>query len=482
MVQFAPNVFVAQYLKETNQSKPGVLAKAETFMLTGYQRQLTYRRNDGSFSAFGNNDKEGSLWLTAFVLKSFAQAKKFIYIDEQVQTSSRDWLARQQKSDGSFTPVGFVHNQTLLGGLKGNTALTAFLAVASLESGDAQQSRRAITYLENNLPNILDAYALALTSYALELANSGKANEAHQRLLSIVRQSDNGLYWGEEVQQKPVPPQNQPQSIASVPPRYNQSAAVETTAYALLALIAHGDRVSAGQAARWLVSQRNALGGWSSTQDTVVGLQALTKYAASSKSETEVNLVFRAGDWRKEVRVGADNADVLQLLDVPVAASKVSVEVVGKGQAVLQTVRRYNLPDPARKEGSAFRLEMDYGARQIQVSNQLTIKSRVQYTPPQTTPSGMVVLEVALPTGFAAVEESLAALSRQQPRIKRYDTAGRKVELYIDELNPNETFNVEFKVTALFPVKAQAVTSQVYSYYNPEWRGENLGGAVEVRA
>jgi len=31
--------------------------------MSGYQRQLTYQRSDGSFSAFGNRDKAGSAWL-----------------------------------------------------------------------------------------------------------------------------------------------------------------------------------------------------------------------------------------------------------------------------------------------------------------------------------------------------------------------------------------------------------------------------------
>ena len=53
-------------------------------MTTGYQRELIYRRGDGSFSAFGESDADGSLWLTAFVMKSFAQADGLIYIDEAV--------------------------------------------------------------------------------------------------------------------------------------------------------------------------------------------------------------------------------------------------------------------------------------------------------------------------------------------------------------------------------------------------------------
>ena len=95
------------------------MAKAETLMLTGYQRELTYRRNDGSFSAFGQTDQSGSLWLTAFVMKTFAQAQDLIYIDETVLERARDWIRGMQQADGSFEPVGFVHHQDMLGGLSG---------------------------------------------------------------------------------------------------------------------------------------------------------------------------------------------------------------------------------------------------------------------------------------------------------------------------------------------------------------------------
>ena len=53
MLHFAPDVYVANYLKESGQLKPEIMAKAEKLMITGYQRELTYRRTDGSFSAFG---------------------------------------------------------------------------------------------------------------------------------------------------------------------------------------------------------------------------------------------------------------------------------------------------------------------------------------------------------------------------------------------------------------------------------------------
>ena len=52
---------------------------------------------------------------------------------------------------------------------------------------------------------------------------------------------------------------------------------IEATGYATLALIAGDDRVNAAQAAKWLVGQRNSQGGFGTTQDTVVALQALIR-------------------------------------------------------------------------------------------------------------------------------------------------------------------------------------------------------------
>jgi hypothetical protein len=52
------------------------------------------------------------------------------------------------------------------------------------------------------------------------------------------------------------------------------STTVEGTAYAVLALVRGGDASAAYPAARYLLLQRNALGGFRSTQDTVVALEA----------------------------------------------------------------------------------------------------------------------------------------------------------------------------------------------------------------
>ena len=62
------HLYIFFNLQNTNQLTPAIEVKALQYMETGYQRELTYRHTDGSFSAFGNTDPSGSTWL---VLKIF---------------------------------------------------------------------------------------------------------------------------------------------------------------------------------------------------------------------------------------------------------------------------------------------------------------------------------------------------------------------------------------------------------------------------
>ena len=485
MLLFAPDVYIARYLRETQQAKPEIMAKAELLMLTGYQRELTYRRTDGSYSAFGQRDKSGSLWLTAFVLKTFAQASDLIYIDETVQRASRDWIRGVQKADGSFEQVGFVHHEAMMGGVQGKTALTAYVAIALREAGDDATSAKAVGWLEGQLAGLADPYALAITAYVLGLAKSARAGAARDQLLKLARQTDEGLSWGDDPQ--PVPLATPPARGAASPvmPRPNdrgRSAATETTAYATLALLIGGDNLNAGRAIRWLAGRRGAKGGFGSTQDTVVALQALTTAATASRADIDATVTLIAGSFRKEVLITPENADVVQIIDLPGDNAALSLETRGSGQPVVQVVQRFNLPAAEFAANSAFALDVRYGAEEVATNDLLNVTATVRYTPPTPQPAGMVVLDVAVPTGFTPETSSLEALAKRMPKLKRWDIAGRKVIFYIEEMNPDESLTLAFQARALYPVRAQAVASQAYAYYRPEWRGESLGGKVVVRA
>ncbi len=479
MMMFAPDVFIMKYLQGSGQVKPEIMAKAELLMVTGYQRQLTYMRNDGSFSAFGQSDDSGSLFLTAFVLKSFSQAKGLIYIDDTVLNNAADWILDHQNADGSFDPVGFVHHQEMLGGVQGKDALTAYVAIALLEARETNGAMKAIRYLENNLSSISGAYGSAITAYALELAQSPKAGEAYDRLMALAKNDENGLYWGDESIIKPEPAGGMEGRFMPEP---NRSAEIETTAYAALALVKHGDAFNASQAARWLVSKRNAYGGYGSTQDTVVALQALTEFATGTRSDVDLTVKISGDSFEKVLKIDSNNYDVLQVVEVPVDA-EFDITMEGKGEAIAQVVRRFNLPEANTPEEKILTIDVDYDTTQVEVNDLVTVSVSVSFNPPEImniSEAGMTVIDISIPTGFQAVADTLEDIVSRMDNVKRYEVAGRKVIFYIENLKPGDTIDFEFQVQALYPVKAKGVTSSAYAYYQPDIKAETLGEDVTV--
>ena len=478
MILFAPDVYITNYLKESGQLKPEIMAKAEKLMITGYQRELTYQRSDGSFSAFGDNDEQGSLFLTAFVLKCFSQAKGLIYIDDTVLSQAEKWITDHQNADGSFDPFGFVCHQDMMGGLKGKTALTAYVAIALLEAGDNADAARAISYLEGQLDNIDDSYTMSITAYALELGGSALSGQAHDKLMGMAQEDENGLHWGNVTE---VEPMNQEGGdiMPLRPMEVNRSNAIEATGYATLALLKNGDAFDASRAAKWLVSQRNAYGGYGSTQDTVVALQALIEYCTNARADVDLTVTINAGGEAKQLRITQDNYDVLQTVEVPLNQD-ITISAEGRGDAIAQVVERYNLPQVEQQEDQILKINVNYDTTQVEVNDLVKVSVDLTYNPPIEMKAEMVVLDVSVPTGFSPVTESIDKVIAGNDNIKRYDIAGRKVIFYIEDMQPGDKVSFSFDVQALYPVTARGVSSQAYSYYNPDIKAETLSQGITV--
>ena len=187
------------------------------------------------------------------------------------------------------------------------------------------------------------------------------------------------------------------------------------------------------------------------------------------------------GDWRYEVTIDEANADVVQIVELP-AGIDLRMDATGSGRVVAQVVHRSNMPGVQRGPVDTFQIEVDYSADHVAVDDIIDITASLKFNPPgnQAADAGMIVLDVAVPTGFAPVDETLRTLVQEVAQVKRREVAGRKVVLYIEDLGPGESLVLPFKARAQYPVRAQPVTSQVYSYYNPDWRAETLGSRVTV--
>uniref|UniRef100_A0A183D6Y7 TED_complement domain-containing protein n=1 Tax=Gongylonema pulchrum TaxID=637853 RepID=A0A183D6Y7_9BILA len=210
-----------------------------------------------------------------------------------------------------------------------------------------------------------DPYALAIVTYALHLANSTKKNEALKMLETHRKEDDEGgVHWSAKVgTEKPKDAQQyfyQPRPVD-----------VEMTSYVLLTYMLNGDTVKGLSVVRWLTSQRNALGGFSSTQDTVMALQALGAYAEKVYLPMfNISATVTNGADKHHCNVSAENAIVLQSYQLTNLDDEVELEARGSGVAFAQlqysyyrTALKDDLPFYCTKEirelHSGNRLQLD---------------------------------------------------------------------------------------------------------------------------
>merc|ERR1719210_1934117 len=75
LINIVPNVAVLNFLPFSTFHSKTLIEKYSKQALNqielGVQRQMNYRRRDGSFSVFGEQDLTGSTWLTANVISAF---------------------------------------------------------------------------------------------------------------------------------------------------------------------------------------------------------------------------------------------------------------------------------------------------------------------------------------------------------------------------------------------------------------------------
>lgn len=93
---------------------------------------------------------------------------------------------------------------------------------------------------------------------------------------------------------------------------------IEITSYAILSLLDNNLTDAAWPAMKWLVNQRNDLGGFVGSQDTVIGLQALIEFAKKFPIQsTNLKVFFQYGlNAETSLSINAQNVLVQQSVEV----------------------------------------------------------------------------------------------------------------------------------------------------------------------
>ncbi|XP_051635855.1 alpha-2-macroglobulin-like protein 1 [Manacus candei] len=467
MVHFAPNVYITQYLEETGQLTPEIKQKAIGYLESGYQRQLLYKHTDGSYSAFGEGSEPGNTWLTALVLKTFSQAQAFIHIDEQNIKDAASALIKSQTPSGCFKSVGKLFNNGLMGAVEEGLGLSSVIVTALLHSG-MPRSDPVVWKALNCIKDLVNAdtgssnlYSLALAANAFAVAgDKALRQKILKRLDKAAIISDDQIFWSQQSKQE-----EDSLSWYRAP-----SVDVELTSSILKAHLTKSslsadESRKASQIVSWLIKQQNPYGGFASTQDTVVALEALALYATKifRKDGPDLQVSLTSKEFNQNFRVDNSNRLLLQTVELPAIPQDYTVHVQGRGCLFLQAVLQYHMPPPRSDATFALSVQTECTTPN---ATQFPVTVRARYTGNRVS-TNMVLIQVELLSGYSPVAGSLEEL-KKMPSVKKVESEADQVVLYLEELT-RQPQTYTFLVEQDMQVKDRKPANiKVYDYYMPE--------------
>uniref|UniRef100_A0A3P9GZE4 Complement 4B (Chido blood group) n=1 Tax=Oryzias latipes TaxID=8090 RepID=A0A3P9GZE4_ORYLA len=529
MSTFAPTTLAMRYLDLSQQwftLEPGARDVALSEMEQGYLRILTFKNKaTGAYGAWSSVPY--STWVTALVVKMLSlvterqstavgptsQRLKVVPQDEISQ--SVKFLLSSQKTDGTFgDPHPMIHRDTMTG-TNEDVAMTAFITLAlnrslpflpdELQTNVKTKISKAIDYLQLQLENITHPYALAITSYCLSTCLSEERNHmaAWNKLQSMVKEGINDRYfWSDDPNMA-----NKEQA---------DGVTIQTTAYALLTAVQVKNGEWADKIAHWLISQENYNGGFLSTHDTILALEALSEYELKKGEcpEAHVEAEFSVTGKNQVVWLSMkNNKEKVETEMKSLTGNIITVQLTGKGDIKFKTVKAFHMLDPeddctdvsisvtveGKVEYTAEFLEnYDYGdyeetdkdgsrvsrsadnwfdshtrsrrehENDVNAAKVLTYKVCVRHSSTRNL-TGMSIAEITLLSGFEAKKEDLEKLKRPPEQyITHYELINGKVVIYFNELFEKKEC-IEFDAEQFVPVGLlQPAEAVFYDYYEPE--------------
>ncbi|XP_037809399.1 LOW QUALITY PROTEIN: C3 and PZP-like alpha-2-macroglobulin domain-containing protein 8 [Lucilia sericata] len=452
MVNFAPNILILDYLKANGKysKEKNLVSKAKNYIEIGYQQELSFRHKNGGYSVFGeNSDKEASNWLTAYVVRFLIKASKYIAIESRIIDSGLEYLANQQWFDGKFPYTGYLFYKEL----QNTYSFTAFVLLTFMEDRRYSRKyqtviRKGLDYVTSDLDDIYDIYALSIIGTALSKAKHPSSDKVIEKIQSMRKEDEKGLMWWTD-----------------------NTNDVETTAYVLMTLLnAPGNHLPI---VKWLIKQRNQQGGFKSTHDTVVGLEALVRFSQKFNNESnwDLKISYSAQDHEgnekkiNEFSVNPDNALVLQQHELPKSVRLVNFEIKGSGYSLVQLSSRYNIKND---------VDIKYFIMNVNSSSyndeemDLHVCFTYQALEAVNNNTNMVIMEANLPSGFKTEAEFSRDLVENE-FIQRIETKNDETVaiLYFDKLSTGIRHCVTIETFRSNEIEDQKPAAIVmYDYYN----------------
>ncbi|XP_061117126.1 complement C5 [Conger conger] len=483
-----PVYYVYHYLESTNRWN---LMGADTMhsrmslkkkLKEGITSLMSFRKKtEHSYSMWTN--REGSTWLTALVVKTLGQVAKYVTVDKVSLCNSIFWLMTMQNEDGSFREESNYKPSKIMGAGADVTDKAAFLTsftIIGIRSGNEKCSLlefkhaldKAVEYLYSTFESLKSVYVRAVASYALALMDQSSipARHLYEQLQNkaIVKGSPPIVRFWEDKNASPD---------ASKPNKMSAQT-VETTAYILLTTMLYGNMQYANPIVNWLTQDQRYGGGFHSTQDTILTLEALSRYS-ELVTHTELNMDIRAS-YRNKGDIQQFSLSNKRPVATPIQVTNdddvilVTGYSTGVSVAQMKTVF-YSMTQS--NEDCYFDLEIEMQGPEPDTVEPMLMSPRIfacaRYKPGENdvyTESSHTVMEIQLPTGVYPVEEDLDLLQNSlESRISNYEIQGDQVVLQVDRVPSEDSLCVGFRIKELFNTgMASSSLFKVYEFNNPD--------------
>ncbi|XP_077202374.1 ovostatin-like [Paroedura picta] len=469
IAKFLANLVILNYLNDTKQLTEEKRALFIRRLSSGYQGQLSYRLPDGSFGTFGNQNEDGNLWVTILTYKALAKGKEWIYVDDNVLTEALKRIASWQGPDGCFHQAGDIFNNAVKEEANYTVLLTTKVAISLLEAGRPSSYpvvQRCLSCLDAaSARGVEFAYERALLAYMYSLAEDEERQQNFlEALKSSATQTGDLLYW--ERESRPAA-----EAFPSFYPRAS-SADIEITGYALLAFlsqpsVSQEELTFASRVVRWIVRQQNSYGGFASTQDTYVALQALAHYGVRTFTKDAQNIIEISSakkNFQGQFQVNSRNRVLLQQVALPSVPGNYSVEVKGSGCTYVQTTLKYNVILPSQASGFSLAVQTRNASCTGNFLPRFHLDVTASYTGKRNV-SNMAIIDIKMLSGFVPVESSL---ERLQSQVMRREKKNDHVLFYLKNVS-SKAITLTFIVEESHPVSnIRPAQVNIYDYYETD--------------
>ncbi|XP_048849359.1 complement C5 [Brienomyrus brachyistius] len=491
IMSILPIYYVFQFLEQTDRwellghDKAKSRMELEQKLREGVTSLMSFKKKtENGYSMWKH--REASTWLTALVLKTLGQVNKYVAVDEKSFCNSIFWLVSTcQNMDGSFKELSDYKPVKLMGAganVQEQTVFITSFVVIGIKTAMAVPAcnlmefknalKHATRYLSDNFQSLKSLYVRAITAYALALVDPGSmpARELYERLQNYAQVKGNPpviRFWQEE--KEPLNP--------STPNRISTQT-VETTVYVLLTAMLFGHKEYAAPILRWLTQDQRYGGGFHSTQDTILTLEALKEYSQlvqHSKLDMEIRASYRnKGELNifrlSEIHHVSRSIQVGQTDDVILSTGSSS----GVSVANLKTVY-YSMAES--NENCHFDLSIEIQPAVQGSTDVMFLLPRLiacaKYKPLENEvfmESAHAVMEIHLPTGIQPLQEDLDMMQNAlDSLVSHYEIKGDQVILQLDSIPSAKLQCVGFRIQELFRTgMTSSSLFKVYEYHDPD--------------